>query len=102
VTSSKPSLKKVERGLYSRGPTTFIAGMMVDGRWTLRTLRAKTRTDARQEFATLRHERGQGKVVSSSKTTMDELAKIYLTAVEGRGACSCPVRRRPTPLIGVT
>lgn len=64
----------------------FEAGLTIDGRWTMRTLPAKTKTDAKRELNALKAKLDRGEAVAPSKRTFADVADEWLTGFRAKVA----------------
>ena len=54
MASASHSRVRIAPNLYQRGDGVFVAGLTIDGKWTMKTLEARTKTEAKLHLARLR------------------------------------------------
>jgi hypothetical protein len=54
AAAASHSRVRVAPNLYQRGDGVFVAGLSIEGKWTMKTLDARTKTEAKLQLARLR------------------------------------------------
>jgi integrase len=77
---------RVAPNLYQRGDGVFVAGLSIDGKWTMKTLDARTKTEAKLQLARLRTDPPRSRAAVAAEReqlpTVDTVAAQFLVHFE--------------------
>lgn len=86
MAAASQSRVRVAPNLYQRGDGVYVAGLTIDGRWTMPKLKARTKRQAKLELAALQLAAGQ-RVAESAQppvVTFAQLAEEFLGRFEAQ------------------
>jgi hypothetical protein len=96
---------RVAPNLYQRGDGRYVAGLSIEGRWTMETLRARTKTAAKLELGRWRTELDEAGLAERPPVYLKALnrSKAMEGVLDLRSAAAARVdAQRPRPRTGST